>query len=312
MLVYLLFNEVNSKAYVGQTSGNDLVGRWNTKFTNVKGNPHFDAALKKYGPESFSRQVLNHCSSRQETDNLERLWIALLRTHDPEHGYNMQMGGMKWRGDHTEETRQKIGQAVKRMWQSKSEEEMNRHAEKARQSTTRIWEAKTAQERKAFGQKVSKALRGRKTGTPSWNWSLLPAPNRGVPRPPHTEEAKVKISEGLKRHYAQKRDLNQRKPPVGTKYQPPENNAANRKEPRFTSTANGRGANGHGATAMVRMPRPRTRQQFVLLCEQAVKAIELAYASLEHGGTVTDAQQRLKEVSRRLSELEQEYRACNW
>ena len=121
MLVFLLVNEVNYKAYVGQTSRTNLERRWNNKFNNSTLNPHFASAVTKYGPEAFSRQILNQCSSRQETDNLERLWIALLRTHDPRYGYNIQLGGIK--ATHTAESRRKISEARKLRWQQMTKAE---------------------------------------------------------------------------------------------------------------------------------------------------------------------------------------------
>src|ERR1700733_1750186 len=123
MLVYLLTNTVNCKCYVGQTTKNCLSRRWNTTFTNVRGNRHFQSALKKYGHQAFTREILNRCSTREETDWLEPLWIAVLDTCNPAHGYNIERGGRKLLGrsisrPQTAETKKKISAAMKRYWQS--------------------------------------------------------------------------------------------------------------------------------------------------------------------------------------------------
>lgn len=111
MIVYLLLNQVNQKGYVGQHLGNFVSGRWNTKLAG--GNAHFTKAVKKYGWASFSREILNYCCSKEEMNNLEKLWIATLRTYDSEFGYNKTMGAD---GNLTLEVRKKISKkAYERM-----------------------------------------------------------------------------------------------------------------------------------------------------------------------------------------------------
>jgi group I intron endonuclease len=91
MIVYLLLNMINSKGYVGQHRGNNISTRWPKNMAGA--NVHLSAARDKYGTNAFSREVLNYCSSQEEMNNLEKLWISTLRTYDPDYGYNMTFGG---------------------------------------------------------------------------------------------------------------------------------------------------------------------------------------------------------------------------
>lgn len=216
VIVYLLLNQVNGKGYVGQHKGDTLSKRWNSNLNNCKTNTHLQAAIKKYGPKSFTRTVLAHASCQEELDLLEKFHITIFQTCDPRYGYNLQTGGLRGTGRHLPETRQRIGEAVRRRWKGKTPAEMARHAEMARQSATLMWEKKTKAQRQEFGQKVRKALQGRKTGKPAWNWGLIPGPTRGMPRAGHTAETKQRISDGLKKYYEEKRRLPPKKPSIGT------------------------------------------------------------------------------------------------
>jgi len=83
---------VNNKAYVGKHKGTSILGRWRADLSGGH-NVHLENARKKYGWKIFSREILNICSSKEEMNNLERLWILTLRTYDPEYGYNKTYGG---------------------------------------------------------------------------------------------------------------------------------------------------------------------------------------------------------------------------
>lgn len=218
MIVYLLLNTVNFKGYVGQHKGNKLSTRWDPKFNLSKVNDHFRNAVKKYGYDAFSREILNRCSTTEEMDNLEKLWIAALGTSDKRYGYNKNFGGRYCRG-HTPEAKQRIAEATKRVWLTRSRE---KHAEAVRQ----WWKSRTEAERLAIRRKMSQKRSGQKLQktAPPWNAGLfgLPSPKRGKkygPQknpcqtyPPRTEEHKTKISKALKAYWARKRELPNRKP----------------------------------------------------------------------------------------------------
>lgn len=109
MIVYLLLNTINNKSYVGKHKGNSIETRWDRCLDGA--NNHLKAAKNKYGVDVFSREILNYCSSEEEMNNLERLWILTLRTYDPNFGYNMTYGS---EGKiHTSETKMKMSKVRK-------------------------------------------------------------------------------------------------------------------------------------------------------------------------------------------------------
>jgi hypothetical protein len=60
------------------------------------------------------------------------------------------------------------------------------------------------------------------------------------------------------------------------------------------------------------MASPRTQRIFTELAQESVHVIQQALESLEHGGDTTTARSKLREIARRLTELEWEYRGCGW
>lgn len=125
MIVYLLLNTVNNKGYIGQHKGDMISTRWNTYLGGA--NTHLRGALNKYGLSAFSREILSHCSSREEMNNLEKLWILALKTYDPKCGYNKTFGGeggssITW----TLEKRIKLGKIVSKICREKREKGIKR------------------------------------------------------------------------------------------------------------------------------------------------------------------------------------------
>src|SRR5690348_108897 len=94
MVVYQLFNRLNGKSYIGQTV-QPLHIRWRKhKDAALHGKlPRICKAIRKYGPESFDSQILAVTQTKEELNNLERLWIILLQTTNESFGYNITAGG---------------------------------------------------------------------------------------------------------------------------------------------------------------------------------------------------------------------------
>ena len=110
-VVYLIWNKVNGKRYVGQTV-QPLKRRFN-EHVRKKDNTLIHNAICKYGKENFYCGVIKTCESKEEMDYWEKFFIAALRTKKP-YGYNLTDGGEGFIGyRHTPETLAKIREIKK-------------------------------------------------------------------------------------------------------------------------------------------------------------------------------------------------------
>lgn len=87
-VVYLITCLVNGKKYVGQTT-QALDKRINQ---HKYGDQYIDRAIRKYGWENFTVEVLKECKSKEELDYWEKYFIKVLNTKRP-NGYNLTDGG---------------------------------------------------------------------------------------------------------------------------------------------------------------------------------------------------------------------------
>jgi len=211
MLVYLLLNRGNGKAYIGQHAGYDLKKRWNSKLSNVKVNSHFHKAIQKYGPANFSRHILCYASCQRELDLLEKLWIAAYRSTDPRFGYNLQSGGRRWKGEYSKEVKEAINKAIREAWAKKSAKEKWEFSFGCKLR----WLMRTECERRRITSPMWHTPRGPRT---AWNKGLKgyragrPSPMKGKKLGPQknpcrhrTEEHRQRISQGLRRYHRQRR-----------------------------------------------------------------------------------------------------------
>lgn len=87
-VIYLIWDLVNGKRYVGQT----------TKTVKERFNNHAYAdtaignAIRKYGKKKFRYGVIKSCTSREELNYWEKHFVAVLKSKFP-YGYNMTDGG---------------------------------------------------------------------------------------------------------------------------------------------------------------------------------------------------------------------------
>jgi len=90
-IIYKVTNIVNGKIYIGQTI-QTLKYRRNAHLID-KRNCYFHNALSKYGKKNFEWVILEHCSSKEELDEMEFHYIKQYKSNFKQYGYNMTLGG---------------------------------------------------------------------------------------------------------------------------------------------------------------------------------------------------------------------------
>ena len=127
--IYLLTCLVNGKRYVGQTVNSmskRLYGHFNSPKHSkaVRNSTPLANAIKKYGKENFGSILLCSCSSQEELNLMEDLYIAALNTMvDGGNGYNLERGGAK--GKASEKTKALQSQQRKGIGNSRYIHEIN-------------------------------------------------------------------------------------------------------------------------------------------------------------------------------------------
>lgn len=94
--IYKVYNDVNSKIYVGQTSKTNPKIRWYqhrsaSKYLNSKDTSVLHQAMNKYGLEHFYFVVIEEVSNDQ-LNKREKYWINFYNSVSP-NGYNLTLGG---------------------------------------------------------------------------------------------------------------------------------------------------------------------------------------------------------------------------
>lgn len=92
--VYKLTNLINGKSYIGQT--NNLERRFKEHLYDKRHGHPIHLALKKYGKENFSYEVLYHGENYNEE---EKKWISYYETNNKDKGYNIAEGGIDSSGE---------------------------------------------------------------------------------------------------------------------------------------------------------------------------------------------------------------------
>ena len=111
--IYLFTNKQNSKVYVGKTNNIARRNREHLSESNkTTENRHFYNAIKKYGFESFTHQVIFECENEDEAYEMEQYYIAFYQSNDKTKGYNSTIGGDGVRGIN-EEARKKLSERGK-------------------------------------------------------------------------------------------------------------------------------------------------------------------------------------------------------
>lgn len=96
--IYLIYNKVNGKIYVGKS--NDFEGRWSEHLKVARGGKAtyptsfstIHAAICKYGEENFVFKIVEELPSEQEALTREAEWVSTLRATGVQL-YNLTDGG---------------------------------------------------------------------------------------------------------------------------------------------------------------------------------------------------------------------------
>lgn len=108
--VYLHLNKINQKKYYGITSEKNPEDRWRKGYSH---NPHFSAAIKKYGWDNFEHIIIASNLSKKEAETMEYNLITSEQTNKTEFGYNLTSGGGAGVFRHSEESKKLMSEHTK-------------------------------------------------------------------------------------------------------------------------------------------------------------------------------------------------------
>lgn len=154
--VYLHVNKIDGKKYVGQTC-QIPEKRWK-EGKGYKGCVHFFNAIIKYGWDSFDHLIIADNLSHEEANYLETTLITVLKTTDPEYGYNMTNGGSNKKP--SEEAKKHMSEAHLGSKQSEESNKKRSNTLKGRIPWNKGIKIGSCSEEKK--QKISRANKGKK------------------------------------------------------------------------------------------------------------------------------------------------------
>ena len=91
--IYLTINNINGKKYIGQKKSDIFLGERYLGSGTALGN-----AIKKYGKENFSVELLEECDSFEQLNDCEKYWILKFDAVNSENFYNIIYGGLITKG----------------------------------------------------------------------------------------------------------------------------------------------------------------------------------------------------------------------
>lgn len=147
--IYCHTNQLTGKSYIGQTA-QTLESRWRQHVWdaqhNVAGCRVFARALRKYGADTFTHEVLDVVASQEGANIAERAWIKQRGTIVPD-GYNLADGGRLFTTHPT--TKRRIGDASRARYAAMTPEQRHEHGLKVNAARTPEERADIAKRRSA-------------------------------------------------------------------------------------------------------------------------------------------------------------------
>lgn len=86
--IYITTNHINGKKYIGQR----IYSRTGWK-TYLGSGIVLNRAIKKYGKENFSKEIIEECDSKEHLDEREIYWISYYNAIKSRNFYNIASGG---------------------------------------------------------------------------------------------------------------------------------------------------------------------------------------------------------------------------
>lgn len=113
MIVYKVTNKINNKVYIGITTKTlEYRKRIHIRDSKTK-NTYFYRALRKYGEDNFTWEIIDTAKTKEELEELEKYYISLYDSfNDKGKGYNTTSGGYSLY-DITEEEKQRRSERAK-------------------------------------------------------------------------------------------------------------------------------------------------------------------------------------------------------
>jgi len=190
-IVYVTTNIVNGNRYIGVTSRglsyrkSNHYSKARAKFSNGGSCPKFHAAIRKYGEDAFSWEILE---THANVDDMIAAEIRLIAELKPE--YNLTSGGEGAKGiKHTEETKAKL--SALRKGKKMSPEARENVANAARKTNSSP----------EYRAKMSAVQKGKRK-SPEWR-AKISAAHKGKKKP-RTPEHQAKITAALRETHAQR------------------------------------------------------------------------------------------------------------
>lgn len=87
--IYITTNNINGKRYIGQRKY-DKQGKWKEYLGS---GINITRAIKKYGSENFSKEIIEECKSKKELNEKEIFWIEFYNAVESNEFYNIARGG---------------------------------------------------------------------------------------------------------------------------------------------------------------------------------------------------------------------------
>lgn len=159
----------NSKIYVGTTQRSKPEIRWQNG-SGYKSQPLIWNAICKYGWENIKHKVIV-CETPEKMWEMEKELIKKYDTTNPEHGYNLSIGGEKsGAGYHpTEEHKRKLSAALKGKKRPPFTEKHRKRISESKKGEKNPNYGKTCPE--SIRQKISESMKGKNTGPhPKLKW----------------------------------------------------------------------------------------------------------------------------------------------